>query len=267
MTLSEFVTKYKGKAVDTDEFPKAQPYQCHDLAKVYCQEVVGCSDLPTKTGEAKGVYLYFLDPLPKYFTKIAYPTTIKDGDIIVWGDGNQTGSDGHIGVAYQGKVFNQNNAGRAYATLDNIFTSGLLGVLRPKKGTDMVTDKTQLSKMYLALLHRSRGSGEGEDVYLSKDSGWVFNDIYNSKERAKVLANEKAAIVSYKSQIAGYKEDVSGLKEDIAQLDADKADLEKQVIDLQAVIDSTEVSTGINFDDLSLGELLSQAFKKLFKIK
>jgi len=60
---------------------------------------------------------------------------------------------------------------------------GTLRVIKPE-GDDMVTTKEQLDRLYLAVLTRPRGAGEGEDVYLGKDSGWVFDDLYNAKERS-----------------------------------------------------------------------------------
>jgi len=76
-------------------------------------------------------------------------------------------------------------------------------VTQPSKGGDMITNQDQLNKLYDAELHRPRGAGEGEDVYLGKDSGFVFNDLYASPERAKRLAQEaqeKAALIAQRDQ-------------------------------------------------------------------
>lgn len=67
----------------------------------------------------------------------------------------------------------------------------------------MVTTQDQLNRLYQAVLHRTRGAGEGEDVYLGKDSGFVFDDLYASQERATMLQNEAnntAALISQRDE-------------------------------------------------------------------
>lgn len=67
----------------------------------------------------------------------------------------------------------------------------------------MITTKDQLNRLYDAVLRRPRDGSEGEDVYLGKDSGFVFDDLYRSGERARRLrmeADEKAALVNQRDQ-------------------------------------------------------------------
>lgn len=224
MTLQEFVTKYNNKFVDVDV---AYGSQCWDLAKLYAKEVVGCPDLPTGNGTALGVYTNFLNPLPTYFTKVANnsnPNHIPPAGALVFFNWSLAG---HVAIVISSNtknmtVFEQdgnidkNRDGKADGTAYKITRNynNVIGWFIPKKGKDMVTDKTQLSKMYLALLHRSRRSGEGENVYLNKDSGWVFNDIYNSKERATILQNEAKELSNLKAQITSLQKQLSEVKPD-----------------------------------------------------
>lgn len=53
--------------------------------------------------------------------------SFQNGDIIVWGQGAYTSGVGHIAVWYNGKIFDQNFAGRRSAGLDSFFISGYLG--------------------------------------------------------------------------------------------------------------------------------------------
>jgi hypothetical protein len=57
-------------------------------------------------------------------------TNFANGDIIVWGLGQYTSSYGHIAVWYNGKIFDQNYAGRRTAGLDPYFPYGYLGYWR-----------------------------------------------------------------------------------------------------------------------------------------
>lgn len=75
-----------------------------------------------------------------------------------------------------------------------------VGTLRVIQGDDMVTTKEQLDRLYTAVLQRPRGAGEGEDVYLNKDSGWVFDDLYNSQERARRIAANNDVITKLEAE-------------------------------------------------------------------
>ncbi|WP_271395740.1 CHAP domain-containing protein [Neomicrococcus lactis] len=57
-------------------------------------------------------------------------TGFQNGDILVWGKGTATSTYGHVAVWYNGKIFDQNYAGRMTAGLDPFFTSGFLGYWR-----------------------------------------------------------------------------------------------------------------------------------------
>ena len=97
------------------------------------------------------------------------------------------------------------------------------------QGGEMVTTKDQLNRLYEAVLRRPRGAGEGEDVYLGKDSGWVFEDLYKSAERAKRLqgeANEKASLVAQRDQATANSKT---LQTELAKEKAKSIELEKKL--------------------------------------
>lgn len=185
--------------------------ECVSYVQQYMIRCLGIS--PSGWGNAVD---YWTKPNPnfaKHFTRIGADQPRKDGDIIVWQGDARSGVShyGHIAIAYQGRVLQQNFEGR-YVSLNNMFTPGLLGYWRPNgavtqpnnpQGGGMITNRDQLSALYNAVLRRPRGNGEGEDVYLGKDSGFVFNNLYNSNERATRLrqeADEKNSLVSQRDQ-------------------------------------------------------------------
>lgn len=60
------------------------------------------------------------------------------------------------------------------------------------QGGNMVADRAYLDRVYQKVLERNRGAGEGENVYLGKDAGWVFLDVSNSAEAGRVAAAQAA---------------------------------------------------------------------------
>lgn len=79
------------------------------------------------------------------------------------------------------------------------------------QGGTMVTDKAQLDRLYVAVLGRARGATEGENVYLGKDSGWVFEDLYKSAERQGMLKRKADELSSLRSQVANLTQAVNNL--------------------------------------------------------
>jgi hypothetical protein len=140
-------------------------------------------------------------------------------------------------------------------------------------GGDMVTDRAQLDRLYIALLERNRGAGEGEDVYLGKDSGFVFNDIYNSAERVKRLAARAADLASLQTAVKSLTQQVTDLTTKVADLTSKLADTQKAVDIKQGVIDKlTAQLTAANITPVDPSITVTQtglwaAFKKFLGIK
>jgi len=197
--MDQFATKYLNKSVANSR--GTFKGECVSLIHIYCQEVFGL-DMKSVYGHAVD---YWDNPSPlikEKFTFIPKDQPRKDGDIIVWGDdtGTFTGVYGHIAIAYKGQILNQNYNNNRIVTINSMFNPGLRGYLR-YKGVTMLTSKTQLNNMYTAVLERSRGAGEAENVYLNKDSGFVFDDLYKSAERAKMLTRKAETLKSLNDRV------------------------------------------------------------------
>lgn len=304
MPLLDFVNSNLNKQLDNGqgsykgECVSLSIRVAHDVYGVpygtmYCVEryINGRLD-PNATGGAIELFRHFGETnMPRYFDLIPnnpndYNQLPQPGDFIVWG--TSMGHYGHVAVVVSAnplRVFQQLGTPvfkpseiRQYANYN-----GVLGWLRPKQaaqpnapqGGDMVTTKEQLDRMYVALLHRPRGAGEGEDVYLGKDSGWVFEDIYRAKERGQRLQTESDQFASLNSTLNQLQAAVNEMStnptkaqyaeamDKVTQLtrDLEEANKKLQEVPIPAPTDGTAL------DNYSLGELLSAAFKKTFKIK
>src|SRR3990167_11553356 len=82
MNIIEFFLKYNGKFLDIDKFPPDNLYQCTDVIKAYCIEVLG---VPSLMGNAidysKKTYPGFTWIPKKIFNRP------NPGDILVWNIG------------------------------------------------------------------------------------------------------------------------------------------------------------------------------------
>ena len=102
MTYKEFVKKYNGKYVDTDNYPKEWKWQCFDLVQLYFREVLGvpssvlagCKNVCNMLKQPK------LNVLLKYFDEVKTP---KQGDVAIW-------TENHIAIYDHAKnyYFSQN---------------------------------------------------------------------------------------------------------------------------------------------------------------
>lgn len=91
MSADEFFGKYNGKGVDFDGF---YGFQCMDLYRQFCKEVLNVPQSPGVSGAVKVWDTY----LKNYFVRIDNtPTGVPiKGDIIIWSQG--VGQYGHIAV-------------------------------------------------------------------------------------------------------------------------------------------------------------------------
>ena len=174
-----------------------------------------------------------------------------NGDIVVWGTG--VGAYGHTAVFIDGdannfRSFDQNWPTGSAAHVQNHNYNGVLGWLHipnaPSQGGNNMETKDQLEQR---LLH---GPG-GLDEYINKYSAsqalvQQLTDRVNEQQKALDKAN---ALITK------------------LQADNNSAALTKQVEALQKQIADLQNSTPTTLDSFSLGQLLSAAFSKLFKIK
>ena len=135
MELWEFVQKYNKEKID---FDKAFGYQCVDLFRQYCTDVLQVPHTGSVEG-AKDLYLKY-DKLPlecQYFRRIKGVSGIKPGDVVIW-DKSETNKYGHVAIylAKEGNkliVLEQNGYtqdGTKISSKDNL---NILGYLRFRK--------------------------------------------------------------------------------------------------------------------------------------
>ena len=115
--VSNYIETYEGQYVGKNgelgtKVSWSTPYQgqCASLVKYYLLQY-GYNYDDASYGDAKD-YVHLKDS--------TIVTTPQDGDLVIW----TSGSFGHIGIYYQGKVFNQNPKA---ATLDDISDYDSLG--------------------------------------------------------------------------------------------------------------------------------------------
>ena len=137
INFDEFINNTLGKRIDTDGFPKAQPYQCVDLAKYYND----CYFAPfqiycSSTGYAKDWALNKkTNGILDYYDETAINNMIK-GTLVVWGN-CKVAPDSHIGFFIEDNgngTFKclQQNAPYPYVTISNITYDGIIGAFIPK---------------------------------------------------------------------------------------------------------------------------------------
>jgi len=115
---------------------------------------------------------------------------------------------------------------------------GTIRVVEPdneqtNQGEDMVTTQAQLDSMYNVILRRPRGVGEGEDVYLNKDSGWVYNNMVVSPERAQMLAMVDAQTKDLNDRITNLTSQLKVANDKSVSLVASVTDLTTRLDDSQ----------------------------------
>lgn len=128
MTLTQFINTYNGKKVDFDQ---QYGYQCVDLFRQYCKDVLHVPKTPSVEG-AKDII-----KLPGDVLKVTPDSTLADyskGDVLIWGP-TATNKYGHVAIlvaVYNTKyfiVFEQDGFKQDGAKLNMRSREGLLGCL------------------------------------------------------------------------------------------------------------------------------------------
>lgn len=99
MTLTQFIRKYLGQKVD---FDGRHGYQCVDLYRQYCKDVLDIPQTPSVEG-AKDIFEHhgILSPVRESPT-----ADYSQGDVLIW---NKTGTNQYGHVAILVAIYNTNN--------------------------------------------------------------------------------------------------------------------------------------------------------------
>ena len=131
MTPENWYRATIGKSIDTDNYPRDNPFQCWDYFDKFCREIHcdcsrWCGDIN------KGGYYGYVGYLwhhryerhyNKYFDFVS-PSEIKEGDWLFW--------DKHVAFYYHGLEVGQNQNGKRYVSSKELNRYGLLGGMRWK---------------------------------------------------------------------------------------------------------------------------------------
>lgn len=187
MTVDQFVNQYDGQAIDVDGYYGAQ---CWDLVELYAREVLGVPSEPWAitlgpNGSAREAWTVFDSHMQRYFDKHLGNEKQK-GDILVYG----YNPDGHIAVCLGGSsVFQENSPLGSKAHVGNNSDNGLLGVLRIKKGDDMLTPQA-INLAFAASPYNRQALPEEVAAWTGKDTELLLQTIYNnSRELMTQLLN------------------------------------------------------------------------------
>ena len=137
MTLDEFVKKYSGTKVD---FDKKFGYQCVDLFRQYCADVLNIPHTGAVVGAAELYTKYEVLPLEqKYFDRIPHTGDVPcTGDVVIFG-AVKTNQYGHVAIVIGADdkhitVLEQDGFAQDGVHIGVWSYTRVLGFLRKKKG-------------------------------------------------------------------------------------------------------------------------------------
>lgn len=125
MTPESWYRETIGKRIDTDNYPRSNPYQCWDYFDLFCRTIgfYGsryCS-LTGYVGDLWKLRYKYGFATKFYFVS---PNEIKEGDWVFW--------DRHVAFYFAGMEVGQNQNGRNYVTSMPMNWNGVLGAMRYK---------------------------------------------------------------------------------------------------------------------------------------
>ena len=128
MTPEDWYRKTIGQKIDTDKYPRSNPYQCWDYFDFFCRYIkFNGSRYCSITGYAGD--LWKLRNQYGYYEVFDFvePDDIKEGDWLFW--------DKHVAFYYHGLEVGQNQNGKTYVSDMVLNRYGLLGGMRWKGWT------------------------------------------------------------------------------------------------------------------------------------
>lgn len=250
MNLNDFINQNTGKMVGSRGGIAGQ---CVSLAQAWAEAngVGGTPVFPVAAAKdmagARGDAFNWIANTP---TGVPQP-----GDIMVWN--TAVGPYGHTAIFVSGDAngftsFDQNWPVGSSAHKQAHNYNGVVGWLRLKGNDNVGVANTEYDRVvienYNLGVQLRNTQGELNDARnLLKQQGDRINELQKAVDDANAL--------------------VQKLQAELVASGNDKAALTKKVDDLQKRVDGLGDSTPSTLDSFSMGELLSAAFKKLFKVK
>lgn len=177
--------------------------ECVSYVRQYMEQVQG-----VRSETAGHAVSYFKSQYMLKFYDQVTDGSRQDGDILVWADdrGNMTGPEGHIAIAYQQRILNQNYGGSRKVSINDFFAPGYLGALR-RKGGDMPITTAQQDKTIKAFLEREPREDELNNQEWQTNPGLLIETLWENGGK-QLYANRVSAgdIVNFMRAV--YKLDV-----------------------------------------------------------
>lgn len=263
ITLSEFVSKYKGKLVD---FDNAYGGQCVDLYRQYVKEVLGLPQTPTVAG-AKDIW----NGATNGFDKIAntpdgFPLP---GDVMIWG--SKYGPYGHVAIATEANTstftcFSQNDPSGSLCVIKTYSNwTPLLGWLHPikvedssYKGYDLTnTDSMKVAVDVLIQLQSGELVRKADLDNLSKQ----INDLRTNHDSLTKRVDDLSSVIAEKDKL------IASGEERIATLMADNQTMAEQLVYYKPYKSRYEEALGKIPNAMTASQLFSAAWKKWWEDK
>ena len=175
ISVQEFIKKYDGTSID---FDKVFGAQCVDLFNYYNKEVVGAPRIGTPiTGGARDIWENEKSTPLDFYRRVSASEQLRVGDVLIYGEPHgrhiENGVQkyyGHVNI-YIGnnRVIEQNGKVAQKTVVREVFSSGLIGILRPlrfepKLDPQNVPDQTE---------------NKNKHVIASGDTFWGLEERYN----------------------------------------------------------------------------------------
>lgn len=191
MTLKQFIDKWNSLGID---FDGAAGFQCMDVYRMYCREVLKYPQSPALGlhGKASDVWTTYLK---EWFTQVKNtPTGVPSpGDVVIWNTKMGLGY-GHIAVVVKADVnsmdvFEQDGAVQGKARIKNRTYTNVLGWLVPKTkpATEPVTPKEEgMTVAEIVKKHNVKDLAELSEM-IDRELAFLASERENNKtcERSK----------------------------------------------------------------------------------
>lgn len=249
MTFNEFISKYDGKGID---FDKSFGFQCFDLYRQYCKEVLNVPQSPP-TGTL-GASIIWDNYLKDHFNAIPNTPDVFpiNGDIVIWKKAVSL-PYGHVAVAISGNLkefisFDQNWPSGSFCHKQSHNYNNVRGWLR-KKGVIMPTTPSgDLQKIFDYYAVKS----VDELIHMVDEQLGFLKDARSTNQKLMVQNNALTETNAFlNNQVTDFK---NQSEQNQAKADQAKSDLEN----LWIMITNHTPTTVKNGDSTSLVAYFTQ---------